>query len=157
MEGRWDRGCRLGWVVHLAARLDGLGHRVFVMLGDGECDEGQVWEAAMSASHYGLDNLVAIVDRNRIQNDRFTDEVMKLEPLGDKWGAFGWRVLEIDGHDMGEILEGLAAAVSVEGQPTVVIARTVKGKGVSFMENNPAFHGAGPSEEEFQRALAELA
>ena len=154
--GSLGQGLSFGVGCALAARLDGLGHRVFVMLGDGECDEGQVWEAAMSASHYGLDNLVAIVDRNRIQNDRFTDEVMKLEPLGDKWGAFGWRVLEIDGHDMGEILEGLKAAVSVEGQPTVVIARTVKGKGVSFMENNPAFHGAGPSEEEFEKALAEL-
>ena len=109
----------------------------------------------MAASHYELDNLVAIVDRNRIQNDRFTDDVMRLEPLADKWRAFGWRVLEIDGHDMGAIVEVLEAA-SVEGQPTVVIAKTVKGKGVSFMENNPAFHGAAPSGDEYEMALAEL-
>ncbi len=155
--GSLGQGLSFGVGCALSARLDGLGHRVFVMLGDGECDEGQVWEAAMSASHYGLDNLVAIVDRNGIQNDRFTDEVMKLEPLGEKWGAFGWRVVEIDGHDMGAVVDGLVEAAAVEGQPAVVIAKTVKGKGVSFMENNPAFHGAAPSEEELQRALAELA
>ena len=155
--GSLGQGLSFGVGCALSARLDGLEHRVFVMLGDGECDEGQVWEAAMSASHYELDNLVAIVDRNGIQNDRFTDEVMKLEPLGEKWGAFGWRVVEIDGHDMGAVVEGLVEAVAVEGQPAVVIAKTVKGKGISFMENNPAFHGAAPSEDELQRALAELA
>ncbi len=153
--GSLGQGLSFGLGCALSARLDGLSHRVFVMLGDGECDEGQVWEAAMAASHYELDNLVAIVDRNRIQNDRFTDDVMRLEPLADKWSAFGWRVLEIDGHDMGAIVEGLEAA-SVEGQPTVVIAKTVKGKGVSFMENNPAFHGAAPSGDEYEKALAEL-
>ncbi len=155
--GSLGQGLSFGVGCALSARLDGLDHRVFVMLGDGECDEGQVWEAAMSASHYGLDNLVAIVDRNRIQNDRFTDDVMKLEPLAQKWEAFGWKALEIDGHDMEAVVEGLETAATVQGQPAVVIARTVKGKGVSFMENNPAFHGAAPNEEEFQNALAELA
>ena len=154
--GSLGQGLSFGVGCALSAKLDGLGHRVFVMLGDGECDEGQVWEAAMSASHYELDNLTAIVDRNGIQNDRFTDEVMKLEPLAEKWAAFGWRVLEIDGHEMGEIVEGLGEASVVEGQPTVVIAKTVKGKGVSFMENNPAYHGAAPSGDELERALAEL-
>ena len=154
--GSLGQGLSFGLGCALAARLDGLSHRVFVMLGDGECDEGQVWEAAMAASHYELDNLVAIIDRNGIQNDRFTDEVMRLEPLADKWRAFGWRVLEIDGHDMGAIVEGLEEASAVEGQPTVIIAKTVKGKGVSFMENNPAFHGAAPSGDEYEMALAEL-
>ena len=142
--GSLGQGLSFGVGCALSARLDGADHRVFVMLGDGECDEGQVWEAAMSASHYSLDNLVAIVDRNRIQNDRFTDDVMKLEPLAKKWEAFGWKALEIDGHDMEAVVQGLEEAAAVQGQPAVVIARTVKGKGVSFMENNPAFHGAVP-------------
>ena len=130
---------------------------IYVMLGDGECDEGQVWEAAMSAAHYSLDNLTAIVDRNRIQNDRFTDDVMKLEPLADKWRAFGWQVFETDGHNMRDIVDALHQASRTEGQPSVIVAKTVKGKGVSFMENNPAFHGASPNREEYEKALLELA
>lgn len=138
----------------LAMKMDGLPNRVFALLGDGECDEGQIWEAAMSAAHYGLGNLTAIVDRNRIQNDRFTDDVMKLEPLADKWRAFGWRALDVDGHDMADLAPALE---SRSDGPTVIIARTVKGKGVSFMENNPAYHGASPDKSEFERAMAELA
>ena len=138
----------------LAARLDGRNYRVFALLGDGECQEGQVWEAAMSAAHHKATNLVAIVDRNRIQNDRFTDEVMTLEPLGDRWRDFGWNVLHCDGHKYDEILDTLRAAI--ESGPSVIIADTVKGKGVSFMENNPGFHGRAPNQEEYEAALKEL-
>ena len=141
----------------MAGKLDGRSSRVFAMLGDGECDEGQVWEAAMSASHYRLDNLVAIVDRNGIQNDRFTSEVMNLEPLPDKWRSFGWHVIEIDGHSFPEVLNALDEARSIKDKPTVIIAATVKGKGVSFMENNPDFHGKAPSAEQLELAFKELA
>ena len=140
----------------LAARLDRRDYRVYVLLGDGECDEGQVWEAAMSGAHYKVDNLTAFVDRNRIQNDRFTSEVMELEPLADKWRAFGWHVLEVDGHALSELLQALEHAKKIKGQPTVIIAHTVKGKGVSFMENNPAFHGKAPTPEQLEQALREL-
>jgi transketolase len=141
----------------IAGKLDGRSSRVFAMLGDGECDEGQVWEAAMSASHYRLDNLVAIVDRNGIQNDRFTSEVMNLEPLPDKWRSFGWHVIEADGHSFPEVLNALDEARSIKDKPTVIIAATVKGKGVSFMENNPDFHGKAPSAEQLELAFKELA
>ena len=141
----------------LAARLDGRDSRVHVLLGDGECDEGQIWEAAMSASHYNLDNLVAIVDRNGIQNDRFTSEVMELEPLADKWRSFRWHTIEIDGHSFPQVLSALDEAKTVKGKPTAIIAATVKGKGVSFMENNPDFHGKAPNKEQLEQALKELA
>ena len=156
-SGSLGQGLSFGIGCALAARTDGRNHRIYVMLGDGECDEGQVWEAAMSAAHYRLDNLTAIVDRNGIQNDRFTDDVMKLEPLADKWRAFGWRVFEIDGHDMREILGALRQASDTRDQPSMIIAKTVKGKGVSFMENNPAFHGAAPNQDEYDKAMRELA
>ena len=156
-SGSLGQGLSFGIGCALAARTDGQNHRIYVMLGDGECDEGQVWEAAMSAAHYRLDNLTAIVDRNGIQNDRFTDDVMKLEPLADKWRAFGWRVFEIDGHDMREILGALRQASDTRDQPSMIIAKTVKGKGVSFMENNPAFHGAAPNQDEYDKAMRELA
>jgi transketolase len=115
-----------------------------------------VWEAAMSAAHYKLDNLVAIVDRNGLQNDRWTDEVMQIEPLTDKWEAFGWHCIDTEGHDLGGILSSLESATNVTGQPTAIVAKTVKGKGVSFMENNPDFHGKAPNSEEFRAALAEI-
>jgi transketolase len=139
----------------LAARLDGRNYRVFALLGDGECQEGEVWEAAMAAAHHKATNLVAIVDRNRIQNDRFTDEVMTLEPLGDRWRDFGWDVYRCDGHQHDEVLSTLHEAA--RSGPSVVIADTVKGKGVSFMENNPGFHGRAPNPEEYEAALKELA
>ena len=141
----------------IAGKIDGSSSRVFAMLGDGECDEGQVWEAAMSASHYRLDNLVAIVDRNGIQNDRFTSEVMNLEPLPDKWRSFGWHVIEADGHSFPAVLDALQEARSVKDKPSVIIAATVKGKGVSFMENNPEFHGKAANAEQLDMALKELA
>ncbi len=141
----------------LAARLDGKDYLVYALLGDGECDEGEIWEAAMSAAHHEATNLVAIVDRNRIQNDRFTDQVMRLEPLARKWRDFGWRVLETDGHDFEALLSTLDKARRRRTRPTVIIANTVKGKGVSFMENNPGFHGRAPNAQEFEKAMEELA
>lgn len=165
----------------LAARLDGRSYRVYCLLGDGELDEGQVWEAAMCAAHYRLDNLTAIVDRNHIQNDGFGDDlhipqaerpqrpggwvapqgytvnIMSLEPLAEKWRAFGWHVLEADGHDLAALIAALREAQGVRGRPSVVIAHTVKGKGVSYMENNPAFHGKAPTQEQLEQALRELA
>ena len=141
----------------LAARLDHKDYLVYALLGDGECDEGEIWEAAMSASHHRATNLIAFVDRNRIQNDRFTDEVMSLEPLAQKWRAFGWRVLETDGHDFPSLLSTIDRARRRRTRPTVIIAHTIKGKGVSFMENNPGFHGRAPNKEEFEQAMAELA
>ena len=111
----------------------------------------------MAASHHGVTNLIAVVDRNRIQNDRFTDDVMKLEPLAAKWRAFGWRVLETPGHDFTSMLETLGKAQKRRTRPTVIIAHTVKGKGVSFMENNSGFHGRAPNQDEFDRAMQELA
>ncbi len=155
-SGSLGQGLSFGIGCALAARLDKRGYRAYVLLGDGECDEGQVWEAAMAASHYKLDNLIAFVDRNRIQNDRFTSEVIELEPLARKWRAFGWRVLEIDGHNLTQILRAIGAAQRGQGRPTAIIAHTVKGKGVSFMENNPDFHGRAPNKEEYEQAMRVL-
>ncbi|MBE3591233.1 MAG: transketolase [Firmicutes bacterium] len=185
--GSLGQGLSVGVGEALAGRLDGRDYRVFVMLGDGECDEGQVWEAAMSAAHYGLINLVAIVDANGFQLDGPTDEIMDLGRLEEKWTAFGWDAVTIDGHDMAQVVRALAvprpdwgasraaggaargavaggamsgAAAEAAGgaaRPRAIIARTVKGKGVSFMEGNNEFHGRAPTAEELQRALAELA
>ena len=155
-SGSLGQGLSFAIGVALAANIDKKDYQAYAMLGDGECDEGQVWEAAMAAAHYKLDNLTAFVDRNRIQNDRFTSEVMEIEPLPAKWRAFGWKTLEIDGHDISQILDAVAKAHKARGRPTVIIAHTVKGKGVSFMENNPDFHGRAPSKDEHERAMGEL-
>ena len=155
-SGSLGQGLSFGVGCALAGRIDKKGYKVYVLLGDGECDEGQVWEAAMAASHYRLNNLVALLDRNRIQNDRFTSQVMELEPLAAKWRAFGWRVIEIDGHDFHQILDALSAARRTRGRPTLILAHTVKGKGISFMENNPEFHGRAPTKEEYALAMEEL-
>ena len=141
----------------LAARLDGRDYRVYCLMGDGELDEGQVWEAAMAAAHYALDNLVAIIDRNRIQNDGFVDDIMRTDPLPAKWQSFGWHVIEVDGHNVSQLIDAFEAARTVKGKPTVIIAHTIKGKGVSFMENTATWHGRAPTPEEAERALAELA
>ena len=154
--GSLGQGLSFGVGSALAARLDSKKSRTYVLLGDGECDEGQIWEAAMAAAHYKLDNLVAIVDRNGIQNDRFTNEVMNLEPLTDKWRSFGWNTIEIDGHNFEDVIGAFKKARSAKDKPTAIIAATVKGKGVSFMENNPGIHGKSPNEEELVRALDEL-
>ena len=154
--GSLGQGLSFGLGCALAARVDSNSYHTYVLLGDGECDEGQIWEAAMAAAHYELENLTVVVDRNRIQNDRFTDEVMKLEPLADKWKAFGWNVLKTDGHDFPSLIYALDSARKHANQPTVIIADTVKGKGVSFMENNPAFHASPPTQDDYNKAMIEL-
>ncbi len=140
----------------IAGKLDKKDYRVFCMIGDGESEEGQIWEAAMSAAHYKLDNLTAITDWNGLQIDGPNAEIMNVNPLPDKWRAFGWNVIEIDGHDFTQILDALSPESRVEGKPTMIIAKTVKGKGVSFMENACDWHGKAPSEEQVKTALAEL-
>ena len=165
-SGSLGQGLSFGVGVALAGRLDGRDYRVYVLLGDGECDEGQVWEAAMAGPHFGvrssdsgvskLDNLVAIVDHNRLQIDGWNSEVMNIEPLADKWRAFGWHTIEIDGHDFDQVLGAFREAREVGGKPTAIIARTVKGKGVSFMEDQVDFHGKAPTPDEVERALREL-
>ena len=154
--GSLGHGLPIGVGMAIAGKYDGRGYRVFVLLGDGELAEGSNWEAAMSARHFNLDNLVAIVDRNRLQIDGPTEEVMALEPLADKWKSFGWAVSEIDGHDMTQIVETLDHLPLVKGKPSVVIAHTTKGKGVSFMENQVGWHYRAPTKEEADKALKEL-
>jgi transketolase len=141
----------------LAGRLDKQAWRVYALLSDGECDEGQTWEAVMSAAKFKLDNLTAIVDKNGIQLSGFTRDIMNLDPLNKKWEASGWEVFEINGHDISQVLEALSKAQKVKGKPVVIIAHTVKGKGVSFMENNVDFHGKAPNAEQLEKALKELA
>jgi len=140
----------------LAGRLDKKDYRVFCMIGDGESQEGQIWEAAMAAAHYKLDNVTAITDFNGLQIDGPNCEVMTVAPLPDKWRAFGWNVIEIDGHDFPQILDALSPERKVEGKPTMIVAHTIKGKGVSFMENVCDWHGKAPNEEQARQALAEL-
>ncbi len=155
-SGSLGQGLSFGIGMALAGRLDARDYRVYVLLGDGECDEGQVWEAAMAAAHFRLDNLMAIVDHNELQLDGWNRDVMNLEPLDKKWEAFGWNVIEVDGHDFTQLIDAFERAKLVKGQPTVIIAHTVKGKGVSFMENNPDFHGKAPNANEVKIALKEL-
>src|SRR5712691_6363317 len=140
----------------LAGKNDVCGYRVFAMLSDGECDEGSTWEAALFAGHHRLDNLTAIIDYNKIQSLGTVKEVLDLEPLADKWSAFGWGVREIDGHDVAQIEETLASVPVEAGKPTCVVAHTVKGKGVSFMENKLLWHYRAPDQEEMSKAMAEL-
>jgi transketolase len=141
----------------LAGKLDKKEYRVFVLLGDGEVEEGQVWEAAMSASHYKLDNLTAFLDYNRLQIDGTIDEVISPEPLDEKFRAFGWHVINIDGHSYTEIDQALSEAEKTKGRPSIIIAKTIKGKGISFMENEVGWHGTPPSREQAEQALLELA
>ena len=140
----------------LAGQLDQAPWRVYAVLGDGEIEEGQVWEAAMAAAKYHLDNLCAVVDVNGLQIDGRTADVMPSEPLADKFAAFGWNVLPVDGHDHAAIAAALDQAAACPGRPTVLLARTVKGKGVSFMENDPGWHGKAPNDEQYEKAMAEL-
>ena len=154
--GALGQGLSFAIGVALAGRLNAQSYRVHVLLGDGECDEGQVWEAAMSAAHFKLDNLVAIVDNNGLQIDGWNRDVMNLDPFNQKWQAFGWRVIEVDGHNFTQLIDAFNRAKLVKGQPTVIIAHTIKGKGVSFMENNVEFHGKAPNAAEVETALKEL-
>lgn len=155
--GSLGQGICAGLGMALAGKLHGKDYHVYVMIGDGESQEGAVWEAAMAAPRWKLDNLTVIVDNNGIQNDTFTDDIIPVEPLADKWRAFRWNVIEIDGHKMEEIVPALESVKTIKGIPTVIIAKTVKGRGVSFMENVPAWHGAAPNDAQAQAALAEIA
>jgi transketolase len=154
--GSLGEGLSLAIGIGLVARLDKRGSRTYVMMGDGEIQEGQIWEAAMSGAFHKLDNVVAIVDYNQIQLDGFVKDIMEVAPLAEKWRAFGWHTLEIDGHDIPAIQSALAEAQATKGKPTCIVAHTIKGKGVSFMENNPKFHGTAPNADEVKLALQEL-
>jgi transketolase len=155
--GSLGQGLSVGLGVALSAKLDKRPSRVYVMLGDGEIQEGQIWEAAMFGAFHKVDNIVAIVDYNKIQLDGFISDIMELEPLGEKWRAFGWHTISFDGHDLAQVQAAFAEAEATKGKPTCLIAHTIKGKGVSFMENNPKYHGVAPSKEEYELAMKELA
>jgi transketolase len=151
--GSLGQGLSMAVGMGLGLRVDGKENRVYALLGDGELQEGQVWEAAMAGAHYRLDNLCAMVDANALQIDGEVEKVMNVAPIAGKFRAFGWHALEIDGHDISAIIAALDEAETVKGQPTVIVARTVKGKGVSFFENKASYHGVPPSDEELPRAL----
>lgn len=154
--GSLGQGLSISNGIALGLKLDGLDSRVYCLLGDGELQEGQIWEAAMTSSHYRLDNLCVIIDNNGLQIDGFCDDVMKVEPIDDKWKGFGWNVIDIDGHDMAQITDALNRAENEKGRPTVIVARTVKGKGVSFFEGRAEYHGMAPTSDELARALKEI-
>jgi len=155
-SGSLGNGLSMSTGIAAALRLDGRDARVYCLLGDGECDEGLVWEAAMLAPHLRLGNLTAIVDRNRLQIDGCTEDVVCLDPLPDKWRAFNWNVVEANGHDYDQLKAAFDEARRHTGGPTVIVANTVKGKGVSFMEGVAAFHGKPPTKEQLDQALREL-
>ena len=154
--GSLGMGLSFGMGCSIAARLDGSKRNVFVMIGDGEIQEGSIWEAAMAAKHHELGNLKVILDRNRIQNDDFCETQLRMFDIPSKWKSFGWEVMEIDGHNTEDIVEGLDFLTSTTDNPAILIAHTIKGKGVSFMEDNPAFHGAAPNDEQYRIAMEEL-
>ncbi len=154
--GSLGQGLSVANGLAMALKLKDSRQRVYALLGDGEIQEGQIWEAAMTASHYALDNLTAILDRNRLQIDGRTKEVMSVEPLAAKWEAFGWHTVEVDGHSIPDILDALQACGSVTGAPSIIIAHTTKGKGVSIFEDQVKFHGVAPNTEEYHQAVKEL-
>jgi len=155
--GSLGQGISIGIGMALAARMDRKESRVYVLTGDGEIEEGQVWEAAMFAGTHKLDNLCVIVDANQLQQDGWVKNTLALDPLVPKWQAFGWQAIEIDGHNYDQILKAYNTAKQTKGKPTVIIARTIKGKGVGFIENRPDMHGVPLTKEEAERAYAELA
>jgi len=155
-SGSLGQGLSVALGMSLAAKLDKKDYRVYVLMGDGETQEGNVWEAAMACTHYKCDNLCAVLDRNGFQIDGKTKDIMNLEPVIAKWQAFGWHTIEIDGHNIPQILSAYEEAKTIKGKPSIVIARTIKGKGVSFMENVVDFHGRAPTKEEAEKALKEL-
>jgi len=154
--GSLGQGLSAGVGMALGLKLDKKSNRVYVLMGDGEQQEGSIWEAAMSAAHYKLDNLCGIVDSNKLQIDGSVKEVMGIEPLAEKWRAFGWNVIEINGHNIQEIISAYDKAAKTCDKPSVIIAQTVKGKGVSFMENQAGWHGKAPNKEQADTALKEL-
>jgi transketolase len=155
-SGSLGQGLSFGLGHVLAGRLSGLDYRSYVVMGDGECEEGQVWEAAMAAAHYGAGNLIAIVDHNKYQQTGPISREMSLSPFISKWASFGWSVQEVDGHDTGALIAALRAAQAVREQPSVIIAHTVKGKGVSFVESDYTFHGRPLTQEQAEKARQEV-
>lgn len=155
-SGSLGQGLSVALGMSLAAKIDRQDYRVYCLLGDGELQEGNVWEAAMAIAHYKCDNLCAMVDYNGFQIDGRISQIMALEPLVDKWKAFGWHTIEIDGHNIRQILQAFDEAKTIKGRPSVIIAHTIKGKGVSFMENVVDFHGRAPTKEETEQAIREL-
>jgi len=155
-SGSLGQGLSMANGIALADRLDGRMRRIYCLMGDGEIQEGQVWEAAMTAHHHRLSAVCAIIDANQLQQNGPVREIQDIEPLADKWRAFGWHAIEIDGHDIAQVIKAYDEAETVQGKPQVVVARTVKGKGVSFMELNPAWHGVAPKPDELEKALKEL-
>lgn len=154
--GSLGQGLAISNGIALANKLDKKPNRVFVLMGDGEIQEGMVWEAAMLSSHYKLDNLTAILDHNGLQIDGRNDDVMRVEPLDEKWGAFGWHVIKADGHDFNSLEKAFEERKTVKNKPAIIIAETIKGKGVSFMENKAGWHGKAPNDEELAIALKEI-
>ncbi|MFC1694234.1 transketolase, partial [Candidatus Latescibacterota bacterium] len=154
--GSLGQGLSIAVGYALASKLDNDAYRVYCIIGDGESQEGQIWEAALSASKYKLDNLVCILDYNKAQIDGFVKDVMPIEPITDKWRSFGWHVIEVDGHDFIQIADAFNEALATKGKPTFILADTVKGKGVSFMENKVDWHGVAPNAEQAEQALKEL-
>ena len=155
--GSLGQGLAAAGGMALAGKIDGKDYRVYALMGDGEIEEGEIWEAAMASSKYKLDNLCGIVDVNGLQIDGATADVMPSEPLDAKFAAFGWHVIKVDGHDFDALRAAFAEAESVKGQPSVILAKTVKGRGVSFMENNAGWHGKAPNAEQYDTARGELA
>jgi transketolase len=155
-SGSLGQGLSVGLGMSLAAKMDKKDYRVYVLMGDGEIQEGNVWEAAMACAHYKCDNLCAMLDYNGFQIDGRVSDIMNLEPLVEKWRAFGWHTIEIDGHNMAQILAAYDEAKTIKNKPAIIIAHTIKGKGVSFMENVVDFHGRAPTKEEAEKALKEL-
>jgi len=154
--GSLGQGLSIANGIAMGLKLDGLLSRVYCLLGDGEIQEGQVWEAAMTAAHYKLDNLCAIIDNNGLQIDGHCCDVMYIEPIVKKWEAFGWHVIDINGHEMKAIVNALNEAETIKEKPTMIVARTIKGKGVSFFEGKVEYHGMAPTHEELEKALEEL-
>jgi transketolase len=154
--GSLGQGLSFSNGVALAYKLDGIKKKVYCLIGDGECQEGQVWEAALTSAQHKLDNLVAITDNNGLQIDGNVDDIKSIKPVADKWEAFGWHTIEIDGHDFSQIISALDEADNVKGKPVMIVANTIKGKGVSFMENQAGWHGKAPDEEQLKQALEEL-
>ena len=154
--GSLGQGLSMANGIALALRLNKSSARVYPVISDGETQEGMTWEAALTAAHQKLDNLCGFLDYNRVQLDGFVDEIKQLDPLPEKWRAFGWHVVEIDGHDMGQIIDALEEMATITGKPQMIVANTIKGKGVSFMEHNPTFHGTAPNDEQFAIAMKEL-
>ena len=154
--GSLGHGLPAGLGMALAGKVQQKDYHVFVIIGDGESQEGSIWEASMAAPNFKLDNLTAILDYNHLQNDYSVEDIMPIHPVVDKWQAFGWHVIDIDGHDMTQIVEALEASKAHKGAPTMIVANTVKGKGVSYMENVCEWHGKAPCQEEADKAIEEL-